>query len=494
MKRLASLLLCLTLAAAAQNEPYRPQVHFSPQKNWTNDPNGLVYFHGEYHLFFQYNPFGDQWGHMSWGHAVSKDLLHWTELPVAIPEQGNEMVFTGSVVIDKRNTSGLCLAGKPCMVAVYTAHTKTPTGIIQSQSLAYSNNDGRTWTRYPHNPVLDLHMSDFRDPSVTWDERSHRWVMAVALPLEHKVQFYGSPDLKTWTHLSDFGPAGVATGQWECPGLVRVPAATGAASLWALKIGINPGALQGGSGEQYFLGDFDGTRFTPSTKPGAYGWTNYGKDDYCAIPFSHLPANEKPTLIGWMSNWQYAGKLPTSPWHGQMSLPRRLSYLEGSNGLALQQQPVVAPLRAAHTAISTSAEISRDTPFELRLRFDPAAPVFGIRLFSDAEHFAEIAFDRDKKEFYIDRTHSGGTAISPDFPARTATAIDTTRPYDLTVIVDRSSIEAFALDGTIAMTNLVFPATPRTTVRFFSTPDSKTNVKGDLWTLRSIWQPSPPKP
>lgn len=202
--------------SGAYDQPFRPQVHFSPRKHWTNDPNGLVFFKGEYHLFFQYNPFGDQWGHMSWGHAVSSDLLHWRELPVAIPEQDGEMVFTGSVVIDK-NTSGLCGIQPQCMVAVYTGHRSTPEHTWQTQNLAYSTDKGRTWTRYAGNPVIDLHMADFRDPSVFWDEKQNRWSMAVSLPKEHKVRFYSSTNLKQWTQLSEFGPAGDIDGDWECP-------------------------------------------------------------------------------------------------------------------------------------------------------------------------------------------------------------------------------------------------------------------------------------
>jgi sucrose-6-phosphate hydrolase SacC (GH32 family) len=495
--RVLSKLLFLLLAAAslhaqpaAYDQPYRPQVHFSPQHNWTNDPNGLVYFNGEYHLFFQYNPFGDQWGHMSWGHAVSTDLLHWKELPVAIPEQaeaqGTEMVFTGSVVVDEHNTSGLCTRGKACMVAVYTGHhTSKPT--LQNQNLAYSNDNGRTWTRYTGNPVLDLHMSDFRDPSVFRDEEHNRWVMTVALPREHTVRLYASPDLKQWTQLSDFGPAGAVSGEWECPDLLRVPADRGRGTMWVLKVGLNPGALQGGSGEQYFLGNFDGARFTASTKPGAQGWTNYGKDDYCAISFNHLPQGQRPILLGWMSNWQYAGKLPTSPWRGQMSLPRRLSYITDDSGLALKQQPITAPLRSEHAAIASAKEITREAPFELSLTFDPHAKgTTGLRLYTDDQHYTEIAFDNTKKEFYIDRTHSS-VDIAPNFPARTAIGTKLQRPNDLRLIVDRSSVEAFAQDGTIAMTNLIFPTSSKSRIVFFSN-EAKPTVKGDAWTLKSIWK------
>ena len=502
---LIALLLTLPAPAQSYDQPFRPQVHFSPQRNWTNDPNGLVYFNGEYHLFFQYNPFGDQWGHMSWGHAVSTDLLHWHELPVAIPEKtearGTEMVFTGSVVIDQHNTSGFCLANKPCMVAVDTGHhtpggqTKAPTQ--QNQNLAYSNDNGRTWTRYTGNPVLDLHLSDFRDPGVFRDETGNRWLMAVALPLEHKVRFYASPDLKQWTQLSEFGPAGDIAGDWECPNLLRVPADNGSGpAMWALKVGLNPGAPQGGSGEQYFLGSFDGERFTASLQPGARGWTNYGKDDYCAISFNHLPPGplheaQRPVLLGWMSNWRYAAELPTSPWRGQMSLPRRLSYISDAAGLALKQEPVIAPLRGKHTTIASSAasrELTFDAPFELNLTFDNAAEAtVGLRLYTDEQHYTEIAFDRTKHEFSIDRTRSGA-AIAPDFPAKTTATLHKERPYDLHLIVDRSSVEAYAQNGTIAMTNLIFPASTHNRLTFFSSTNSKVTLKGDAWTLRSIWK------
>jgi sucrose-6-phosphate hydrolase SacC (GH32 family) len=481
--------------SAGYDQPYRPQVHFSPREHWTNDPNGLVFFRGEYHLFFQYNPFGDVWGHMSWGHAVSTDLLHWRELPVAIPENDGEMVFTGSVVVDHANSSGLCAKGDECMVAVYTGYTKDggPEGkdgsrTLQNQNLAYSRDSGRTWTRYAGNPVLDLHMSDFRDPSVFWDEKSRHWVMAVALPLEHKVRLYSSPDLKQWTQMSEFGPMGDVAGDWECPDLLRVPAdVKNKADVWVMKVGLNPGAPQGGSGEQYFVGSFDGTRFTAGTQLGFHGWTNYGKDDYCAISFNHLPAGSRPVLLGWMSNWQYAAKLPTSPWRGQMSVPRRLSYISDGAGVALKQEPVIAPLRGTHAAVNSAAEIVREAPFEMVLRFEPKAQeAFGVKLYSDEEHWTEIGFDPAKGEFYIDRTRSG-EKVASEFPVRTTAPLHKERPYDLHVIVDWSSVEAYAQNGTIAMTNLVFPPSARTRLVFFSSEENKPVVSGDVWTLRSIW-------
>jgi sucrose-6-phosphate hydrolase SacC (GH32 family) len=427
---------------------------------------------------------------MSWGHAVSTDLLHWRELSVAIPEQDGEMVFTGSVVIDK-NTSGLCGALPECMVAVYTGHRSTPEQTRQTQNLAYSTDDGRTWTRYAGNPVIDLHMADFRDPSAFWDDKQNRWIMAVSLPKEHKVRFYASSNLKEWTLLSDFGPAGDVEGDWECPDLLHIPAENGSEGMWMLKVGLNPGAPQGGSGEQYFLGEFDGKYFTPSSKPGAHGWTNYGKDDYCAISFNHLPQGTKPVLLGWMNNWQYASKLPTSPWRGQMSLPRQLSLISDKQGLSAKQSPIVAPLRAKKVALSFSGNSAKpilSAPFELELKFHPGdQQVFGIRLYSDEEHWTEIGFQRDRGEFYMDRTKSG-TIISDDFASRTIAPIAAGRPFDLTLIVDRASIEAYAQGGTIAMTNLIFPVSDRSRIELFSNDGKLVVPKASAWDLRSIWK------
>jgi fructan beta-fructosidase len=474
---------------AAYDQPYRPQVHFSPRQNWTNDPNGLVYFHGEYHLFFQYNPFGDQWGHMSWGHAVSKDLLHWQELPVAIPEEDGVAIFTGSVVVDRENSSGFCAPKSECLVAVYTGNSKPPEGPRQAQELAYSRDSGRTWTKYAGDPVLDLHLADFRDPSVSWDESAHRWVMAVSLPKVHKVRFYSSANLKEWTQLSDFGPAGDIAGAWECPDLLRIPSSDGKESIWALKVGLNPGAPQGGSGEQYFLGNFDGKGFTPSNQPGAHGWTNYGKDDYCAISFNGLPSGQKPVLLGWMSNWQYAAKLPTAPWRGQMSLPRRLSFVKDEAGLALEQEPVIAPLRlkALPASLPGSSGGSVAIPYELELQFGhPDVPVFGVRLYSDETHWTEIGFDMTTKQFYIDRTKSGAP-IDKTFPAKTTAPLALGRPYNLKLIVDRSSVEAYAQNGAIAMTDLIFPLSSSSTIKVFP-PDAKPGAfSGKIWRLTSIW-------
>jgi sucrose-6-phosphate hydrolase SacC (GH32 family) len=257
------LLICLKAQSAATSyysEPFRPQYHFSPEKNWMNDPNGMVYYQGEYHLFYQYNPFGDKWGHMSWGHAVSPDMIHWKHLPLALPEENNVMIFSGSAVVDWKNTSGFGKDGKPPMVAIYTGYNTTNN--LQYQCIAYSNDKGRTWTKYAGNPVINLNSKDFRDPKVQWYEPTKSWVMTVSLSKEHKVCFYRSDNLKDWKPLSQFGPAGATGGVWECPDLFELPVQGTREKRWVLAVNIGSGSVAGGSGGQYFIGQFDGTRFT----------------------------------------------------------------------------------------------------------------------------------------------------------------------------------------------------------------------------------------
>jgi fructan beta-fructosidase len=486
--------------SSAYDQPYRPQVHFSPQHNWTNDPNGLVYFEGEYHLFYQYNPLGNVWGHMSWGHAVSRDLLHWKELPVAIPERDGWMIFTGSVVVDVHNTSGLCAGGKACMVAIFTTH-HSATGPNdpqrETQSIAASQDRGRTWQFYSGNPVLDLHMTNFRDPGVIWNRLTSDWLMVVSLPNDHKVNFYSSPDLKHWKQTSSFGPAGATGGQWECPNILEVPRSNGKGSVWALKVGINPGGLQGGSGEQFFLGAFDGISFKASDSSTAHGWTDYGKDSYCAISYNHLPAGERPTLLGWMNNWQYAEKLPTSPWRGQMTLPRRLTVVQDADGTTLAETPVIAPLRlgqgkaVSQTLISgtaTSELAAVQTPMEMQLKFNSTdAAALGVRIYSNDDHWVEVGFDIKAQKLYVDRTQSGNE-VSKTFPAKTEAPLEMGRPINLDIVLDRSSIEVFAQDGTIAMTNLLYPSDSQARPVFFRKGGvHEVSVTGKLYELRSIW-------
>ncbi len=339
------LLIAAAFGAASQNnlskENYRPQFHFTPIKNWMNDPNGLLYFEGKYHLFYQYNPFGNVWGHMSWGHAVSKDLVHWDHLPLAIREENGIMIFSGSAVGDENNTSGFSeKSGQVPMVAIYSGHfipdTSRPDDYQQAQYIAFSLDKGRTWKKYNHNPVLDLHKKDFRDPKVFWYEPGKKWVMAVVWPHEHIVQFYSSPDLKEWIHLSDFGPAGDTKDIWECTDLLEVPVEgeTGK-TKWVL---FNSQQIT----MQYFVGSFDGTRFTNENPAGKIYRPDYGPDYYAGITYNQLPVGDLPVLIGWANNWIYANDIPTFPWKSAMALPRRLSLRRINDEWILFQQPVSA--------------------------------------------------------------------------------------------------------------------------------------------------------
>jgi sucrose-6-phosphate hydrolase SacC (GH32 family) len=528
MRRIASILFACACALGqppGYNQPYRPQFHFSPREHWTNDPNGLVYFDGEYHLFYQYNPFGDVWGHMSWGHAVSRDLMHWVELAVALPEENGVMIFTGSTVVDTRNTSGFCAAGKPCMVAVYTGHTPpTPAQpsqpahpALQTQNLAYSNDHGRTWTKYSGNPVLNLNLPDFRDPHVFWAEQAGRWVMAVALPNDHKVLFYGSPDLKAWERLSEFGPAGATGGQWECPTLTEVPVADGPRQTsqqtsarqtsprqtnqtsWVLKVGLNPGGLQGGSGEQYFVGSFDGARFTNDNPSSTTLWTDYGKDCYCALTFNAMPPGQLPVMLGWMSNWQYAAKAPTEPWRGQMTVPRRLQLRRLPEGLRLLQQPIEAiqRLRGGHFAWrgQNAAELNLAlkakahwSSFELRSTVLPgAAGEVAWKLLAGNGKYTTVRYANG--ELFVDRTQSGVTDFSQDFPARTAAPLAIgNEPLELTILVDRSAVEVFAQGGKVAMTNLVYPPAGAQGVELSGAGVKAGRISVDVWELKPAWK------
>jgi sucrose-6-phosphate hydrolase SacC (GH32 family) len=288
------------------SESFRPRLHFAPRRNWINDPNGLVFdaATGLYHLFFQHNPFGDVWGHMSWGHATSADLLHWTELPLAIPEDERASIFSGSVVIDHGNTAGF---GAGAWVACYTGCLRRPEG-GQAQEIACSLDRGLTWTKYVGNPVLDLGLREFRDPKVFWHAPTGRWVMAVVLPDERRVAFYASANLREWTLLSHFGPAGETRAIWECPDLIHFAAE----DHWLLKVDTFEGH-PAGSGAQCWVGHFDGTRFTPETD--AF-WADHGSDFYAALSFAELPAGRAPVWLAWMNQHAYAKDTPTAPWRG----------------------------------------------------------------------------------------------------------------------------------------------------------------------------------
>jgi sucrose-6-phosphate hydrolase SacC (GH32 family) len=472
-------------------EPLRPQIHFTPPRHFMNDPNGLVFYKGEYHLFYQHNPFGTTWGHMSWGHAVSPDLLHWKHLPVALREEDGVMIFSGSVVVDWRNSSGFCRADDgdaSCLVAVYTGHGHGR----QTQNLAYSNDRGRTWTKYAGNPVLDLGLKDFRDPKVFWYEPTNRWVMAAVLADRHVVRFFGSPDLKTWQTLSDFGPAGATGGVWECPDLfpLAVDGRPGEVR-WVLDVDLNPGGVAGGSGGQYFVGEFDGTRFTSESAPDETLWVDYGKDFYATLSFSDIPASDGRRIwMGWISNWLYANEEPTVGWRGAQSIPRELALRRLPEGIRLVQRPVseVTSLREAPSPLSVGQATAVEGPVDIELEIARGAwRTAGFRLVNAAGEEVVIGVTTQPLELFVDRRRSRKTFFHDEYPGRHAGPLRWRDDrVSLRLLFDRSVLEVFGNDGETVVTERVYPTQPFDRLEWLA--EGRDAVRSPrLWPLRSVW-------
>jgi fructan beta-fructosidase len=493
------------LASAQRfDEALRPQIHFTPPSNFMNDPNGLVFFDGEYHLFYQHNPFGDRWGHMSWGHAVSRDLLHWEHLPVALREEDGIMIFSGSAVVDRTDSSGLC-GGRPCLVAIYTGHTDTK----QTQNLAFSTDRGRTWTKYRGNPVVDLGLKDFRDPKVFWHDSTRRWVMVTVLPDQHKVRFFASPDLKRWEALSDFGPAGATGGVWECPDLfpLAIEGTTGE-TRWVLDVDLNPGGIAGGSGGQYFIGRFDGRTFVNDAPASETLWSDYGKDFYATISFSDILSTDGRRIwMAWMSNWLYANEEPTSGWRGALSLPRELSLRRTPAGLRLVQRPVreldmlrtgEGPVRVARsTALPEAAEftldvsaVSGDGGQDSTSRAAGTSVPAGLRISNDSGEEVLIGVGGSPLEVFVDRRRSRAAPLA-HYPGRHAGRV---RAVDggvrLRVIVDRSMVEVFANDGETVVSDRLWPTRPFTRVEPVN--GARLRKPLEMRPLRSVWRDEAP--
>jgi fructan beta-fructosidase len=487
------------------DEPFRPQFHFIPLKNWMNDPNGLVFYKGEYHLFFQYNPFGNEWAHMSWGHAVSPDMVHWKQLPVAIAEGNGVMIFSGSAVVDWHNSSGFCKSSSAghgsCLVAIYAGYT----GKEQNQNVAYSNDRGRTWTKYSGNPVIDLHLANFRDPKIFWYEPGHEWVMVTVLAAEHKVRLFGSKDLKHWTTLSDFGPEGAAGGAWECPDLFELPVENEAGRRrWVMSVNLNPGGVAGGSGNQYFVGRFDGMKFTNENPASKELWADYGKDFYASTSFSDIPPSDGRRIwMGWLGNWEYAGHVPTSPWRGIQSIPRALSLKKFPQGIRLVQEPVaeLRGLRVRHVAISDRtfeaadrilcSEGMKGDTLEIEATIEPGkATSFGFEVRKGSEQQTTIGIDRLKSELFVDRTRSGDTSFDPRFPGRQTAPLEMAsgEPIELHIFVDRCSLEVFANHGEQVISELIFPSLSSQDIKLYSSGGGAKIVKLGVWNLKSAWQ------
>src|SRR5271169_3107573 len=404
------LALCAVMTAAfaqdSYDQPWRPQYHFTPSHNFMNDPNGMVYYKGEYHLFYQYNPEGQVWGHMSWGHAISTDMVYWKRLPVAIPEDPKYMAYSGSAVVDWNNSSGLCKNPVPqehsCLIAIYAAAYKDR----QKQHIAFSNDRGRTWTNYAGNPAADLDAPDFRDPNVFWYAPQHKWIMVTVLADKRTLVIFDSPDLKHWTQRSTFGPAGDIAGQWECPDLIELPVEETKEKKWVLIVNRNPGGPAGGTGVRYLIGKFDGAKFVSEVPDTPALWADWGKDFYATNTWNDAPSTNGRIWIGWFSNWQYANLEPTVLWRGAQSIPRTLMLRRYSDGLRLVQRPVPEsealrrePFRIVNASVAETNQKIRETgtkgevyEFDAELRPGQANDIgFRLRESKDAE--TRVGFD-----------------------------------------------------------------------------------------------------
>ena len=498
------------------HEPYRPQFHFSPPQQWMNDPNGLVYDQGEYHLFYQYNPYANTWGPMHWGHAVSKDSVHWENLPIALYPDRHGTIFSGSAVLDRDNTSGFGTRVNPPLVAMFTYHDHLSENLghtgFQAQGLAYSLDRGRNWVKYEGNPVLTSPtIRDFRDPKLLWFAPRRAWIVALAVA-DH-IAFYSSTDLQHWSHDGDFGQEwGSHAGVWECPDLIEMnvtgaDASVPAAKKFVLLVSVGKGGPNGGSGTQYFVGEFNGHRFLPDGEASPAGrssihWFDYGTDDYAGSTWSGAaPHTAGPRFIGWMSNWQYATLVPTERWRSAMTVPRELTLVRTARGLALHSLPVseLATLRrgaatlpaqtvAAPLNLTRAAGIA-GTLLELHLSLDTAAAALTELTFANSRGESTVfRIDKSKRRYELDRSHSGVVNFSKDFPGVQAAPLRGSAEHvALEILIERSSLEIFVNDGETVFTSLVFPTVPYDSITLRANREIRLN-SSILYTLRSIWE------
>ncbi|MFG1732986.1 glycoside hydrolase family 32 protein [Paenibacillus sp. 843] len=456
-------------------DKYKPGVHFSPPSHWMNDPNGLVYYEGEYHLFYQYHPYSNKWGPMHWGHAVSPDLVHWEHRPIALFPDEHGAIFSGCCVVDWNNSSGL-FEGSHGLVAIFThADTCPKTGQPrQRQSLAYSRDKGRTWHKYEGNPVLaEEDLIDFRDPKVFWHPQSERWVM-VLVAGDH-ARFYGSKNLIEWTLTGEFGKGeGSHDGVWECPDLFELPVGDSGRSKWVLiiSIGDNP-SIPEGSRTQYFIGEFDGNTFINDNWPDHIMWLDYGRDNYAGVTWSDIPEQDgRRVIIGWMSNWKYANETPTGAWRGAMTLPRVLSLTSRDEDVVLTQMPVREVEQLRKTSVSRdNITVMAETPFTLQTNGDlleieadidlRSGNEVQIRLKSSGESETRIGYDAEREWLFMDRSNSGLTDFHSSFACEHGARLAPINgKIKLQIWLDRNAVEIYANEGLVVLTDQIFPEAP----------------------------------
>lgn len=460
---------------SSNRETYRPVYHHTPVYGWMNDPNGMFYKDGVYHLYFQYNPYGSMWANMTWGHSTSTDLTHWTYEGTAIVPDAWGAIFSGSCVVDKDNTAGF---GKGAVVAFYTSAKSTPWGDVQSQSMAYSLDNGKTFIKYEHNPILTSTERDFRDPKVFWYAPGKHWVMMLAVGQE--MQIYSSGNLKEWKKESSFGAMqGAHGGVWECPDLVEVAVEGSKEKKWVLICNLNPGGPFGGSAAQYFVGSFDGKKFV-NESPTQTKWLDWGKDNYATVTWSNAPAG-RCIALGWMSNWQYANNVPTTQYRSANTLARDLTLYRVGGELYLKSKPSpeIKKARAEEKKIPTFevkgnyevASLLADNKgaYEIEMTIEnKGTSKIDFSLMNEKGEKVAMYYDVVRKQFVMDRSVSGVVGFSRDFPAVTVAPVRNTDQIHLRLFIDRSSVEAFGEDGEYVMTNLVFPAEPYNRMVFSS--------------------------
>ena len=460
--------------SAENREKYRPAYHHTPLYGWMNDPNGMVYHDGVWHLCYQWNPFGSKWQNMTWGHSTSRDLIHWEpQEPTLLPD-GLGTIFSGSSAIDEANSAGF---GKNSIVTLFTSAANS-----QVQSLAYSNDGGYTYTTYPGNPVLTLE-SEARDPNMFWNEETKQWTLILAHALDHEMLIFTSPDLKSWTLQSSFGKGlGAQDGVWECPDLFELPVTGTQEKKWVLICNINPGGIFGGSATQYFTGSFDGKTFKVDTDASGNvptKWLDYGKDHYATVSWSDTPGRR--TVIGWMSNWQYAAEVPTLQFRSANTLPREMGVFKVDDQyyVSSKPSPELDALRGKIThnakriqvgkrAHTVSLPQENDGICEILMNVDAKrSKQLKMTFANKAQEKVTIIYDVEKETISFDRTQSGIVDFSQDFPAVTVTpTYENDGSVNLRLFIDRSSMELFEQEGRFVMTNLVFPTSPYTTLSF----------------------------
>lgn len=471
-----------------EKEPHRPRFHFSPLANWMNDPNGMMYYKGEYHLFYQYYPDSTVWGPMHWGHAISKDLIHWEHQPIALYPDSLGYIFSGSAVVDNTNSSEFKSGAEDPLVAIFTYDKKG----FETQAIAYSNDKGRSWTKYENNPVIkNPGEKDFRDPKVFWHQESEHWIMSLAVA--NRIQFYRSKNLKDWELTGEFGSEyGNHGGVWECPDLFPLAVQGTHETKWILLVSINPGGPNGGSATQYFIGEFDGHTFKSEHDPSSELWVDYGPDNYAGVTWSNAP-DGRTIFMGWMSNWLYAQVVPTQRWRSAMTIPRDLTLASTPQGLRLQSSPApeLQQLRLNKRSIDQAQTEAYNGSAEIILEFDlngSTADAFGIELLNDAGERIRIGYDRVSNRYYSDRTQAGKSDFYTGFSGvHYAPRYSDNPVIRFHLFADVASAELFADGGTSCLTSTFFPVSDFSHFRIYTQGGDAKVVSGEWYELKSIW-------